>query len=80
MIGSPHGQEETHQKEVKQEERPLGRKKTIRRKKPLQRMKARHSKGPSGGSFAQIHQGVGNPTEDAAVSTNGVVRSDLTPE
>jgi hypothetical protein len=48
------------------------RKNVNRRKKPIKRKKATHSKGPSGGSSAQIHQGVGAATAEAGVSTNGV--------
>jgi hypothetical protein len=44
------------------------RKKTNRRKKPIRRKKATPSKGPSGGSSAQIHQGVGTATAEAGVS------------
>ena len=38
------------------------RKNVNRRKKPIKRKKATHSKGPSGGSSAQIDQGVGPET------------------
>jgi hypothetical protein len=55
------------------------RKKLNRRKKPLQRKKMLHSKRPSGGLSAQIHQGVG-ATADTGVSTNGVTENDATSE
>jgi hypothetical protein len=55
-------------------------KKMIRRKKPLPPMKAKRSKGPSGGSSAQIHEGVGAAIPEAENSTKGVLKSDLVPE
>ena len=56
------------------------RKKMNRSKKPIQHKKATHSKGPSGGSSAQIHQGVGAATAEAGVSTNDVPENDVTSE
>ncbi len=55
-------------------------KKINRRKKSIQRKKPTHSKGPSGGSSAQIHQGVGTAILEAEVSTNELLESGSTSE
>jgi len=55
------------------------RKKMVRKRKPLQPMKAKHSKGPSGGSSEQIHQDVGIATAEAEVPANDVPENDGTP-
>jgi len=59
--------------------KPVSRKKLNRRKKPIQK-KVTHSKGPSSGPSAQIHQGVGTAEAEAAVSTNDVSQSDVKSE
>ena len=56
------------------------RKKVNRRKKPIQRKKPIHSKGSSGSSSAQIHQGVGPAEAVAGVSTAGVSEDDVSSE
>jgi hypothetical protein len=54
------------------EKKPTSQKTINRRKKPIQRKKVTRSKGPSGGSSAQIHQGVGIAIAEAEVSTDDV--------
>jgi hypothetical protein len=51
--------------------KPTSRKTINSRKKTVQRKKqAKRSKGPSGGSSAQIHQGVGIVAREGEVSSN----------
>jgi len=48
------------------------RKKTTHRKKSIRRKKPTHSEGLPGDLSAQIHQGIGTATAEAAVWTNDV--------
>ena len=74
MLDSPHAQEKAAKK------KPTSRKTNNRKKKPVQRKKPTHSKGPSGGASAQIHQGVGTAIAEAEVSTTDVSENDVTSE
>ena len=56
------------------------RKKPTPRKKPIQHKRATHSKGPSGSSSKQIHQGVGATTAEAEASASKVFEKAEPPE